>query len=122
MTKKITGPLKLEYYDGKVAELDLPIKAPVKRLTARIGAVPPSTARKRKAAAQLSMADVDMMADDDIEVLQAVGTDRRPLGAVGEQSEALAADNNLNVPVSGRGPCARLWVVVWNNPSLTGDE
>ena len=38
--------------DGKVVELDTPIKAPVKRLTARIGAVPPSTPRKRKAKAQ----------------------------------------------------------------------
>lgn len=107
--------------DGKVVELDLPIKAPVKRLTARIGAVPPSPPRKRKAAAQLSMADVDMLADDDIEVLQAVGTDRRPLGSVGEQAEAI----DLGIVTTGRGkqgPNCKNWVVVWNNPTLSGDE
>ena len=51
-------------------------------------------------------------------MLQAIGTDRRPLGSVGEQAEAL----DLNVPTSGRGPKAKLWVLVWNNPSITGDE
>ena len=58
--------------DGGVVELDTLIKAPVKRLTARIGTVPPLPPRKRKAAAQLSMADVDMLVDDDIEVLEPV--------------------------------------------------
>ena len=70
----------------------------------------------------LFRSDVDMLAGDDIEVLQAVGTDRRPLGSVGEQAEAIAADVDLNIPVSGRGPYAKYWVVVWNNPSLNGDE
>ena len=112
------APTVLYNDDGKVVELDTPIKAPVKRLTARIGAVPPSPPRKRKAAAQLSMADVDMLADDDIEVLQAVGTDRRPLGSVGEQAEAI----DLNIPSEGRGPCAKNWAFTWNNPSLSGEE
>ena len=78
--------------------------------------MPPSPPRKRKAAAQLSMADVDMLADDDIEVLQAIGTDRKPLGSVGEQAEAI----DLGIVTNGKnkqGPKAKLWVVVWNNPT-----
>ena len=60
------------------------------------------------------------MSDDDIEVLQAIGTDRRPLGSVGEQAEAI----DLGIVTTGKGkqgPNCKCWLGTWNNPSLSGD-
>lgn len=148
-TEMAWAPTLLLNEDGSEMEFSTPDRRRIQRLPAPVR--PARPARKRKAVAQLSMNDVDVMEGDDVSVVDSVSNDRRPVidltrrsneAASSESAWAFSLDNDvdvvavpgqvhpaveaveerLGIPASGRGPCAKCWCLTWNNPSLSGDE
>ena len=103
-TEMAWAPTLLLNEDGSEMEFTTPDRRRVQRLPAPVR--PARPARKRKAVAQLSMDDVDVLADDDVNVMTSVFTDRRPVIDLTRRSNEAASSESAWAFAHGPRPDA----------------